>query len=159
MSKRHDSKGRSTTPQRYVRLMHWFMNTPAWNSLDGNQRAIYVAMAKHYNGSNNGRIHYSVREAVKSLPIGKTTAARALLVLQERGFIVPVTKGAFSVKIKLATEWRLTEFDCNVFGEDASKDFVRWLPNIQNTVPLQPTTVPLQTSSVPVAGPRVPKCH
>jgi hypothetical protein len=38
---------------------------PAWQSLDGNTRSVYVEIAQRYAGagSNNGRIPYSIREA------------------------------------------------------------------------------------------------
>jgi hypothetical protein len=56
------------------------------------------------------------------------TASRALLRLQDRGFIVAVKKGAFSLKRRHATEWRLTEYPCNATGEGASEDFRHWRP-------------------------------
>jgi hypothetical protein len=115
-----------------VRLYHWLTRSPAWKSLDGNQRATYAEMAARYRGvgSNNGRIPYSTRQVAENLRIGKSTAARAFTALQERGFIVPVTKGAFSLKQRHATEWRLTEFPCDVTHQSATKDFARWLPKI-----------------------------
>jgi hypothetical protein len=131
-----------------VRLYHWLLRTPAWKSLSGNQRAIYIEIAERYAGvgSNNGRIPYSVRDAAESLRIGKSTAARDIGILQERGFIVPTKKGAFSLKVSHATEWRLTEFPCDVTHQLPTKEFGRWAPKIQNTVPPQ-------NSTVPVAGP------
>jgi hypothetical protein len=124
--------GRGTKAHRHVRLYHWLMQTPAWRSLNGNQRAIYVEMAALYRGpgSNNSRIPYSTRQAAESLHIGKSTAARELEVLQERGFIVTMIKGAFSLKRRHATEWRLTEFSCDVTNQLATKDFARWSPKI-----------------------------
>jgi hypothetical protein len=99
------------------------MQTAAWKSLSGNQRAIYIEIAARYDESNNGRIPYSVREAAQALRIGKATAARDLIVLEERGFIVVMVRGAFNVKLKLATEWRLTEFNCDVTGALPTKEF------------------------------------
>ena len=130
MSRRNstDRTGRSKRAARHVRLYHWMMATPAWKSLNGNQRAIYVEIAARYDGSNNGRIPYSVREAAQALHIGKATAARDLIVLEERGFIVVMVRGAFNVKLKLATEWRLTEFNCDVTGALPTKDFAKWSP-------------------------------
>jgi hypothetical protein len=55
-------KGRDRQ-ERYVKLRYWLLNSQAWNSLSGNARALYVELAQRYNGSNNGRIPYSVREA------------------------------------------------------------------------------------------------
>ena len=130
MSRRNstDRTGRSKKAARHVRLYHWMMATPAWKSLNGNQRAIYVEIAARYDGSNNGRIPYSVREAAQALHIGKATAARDLIVLEERGFIVVMVRGAFNVKLKLATEWRLTEFNCDVTGALPTKEFAKWSP-------------------------------
>ena len=138
-----DRTGRSKKAPRHVRLYHWLMATAAWKSLNGNQRAIYVEMAARYDGSNNGRIPYSVRDAADSLHISKATAARDLAALQERGFIVPMTKGAFSLKQRHATTWRLTEFNCDVTRELPTKDFARWSPEIQNTVSPRTSTVPV----------------
>jgi len=138
-----DRTGRSKKVARHVRLYYWMIETAAWKSLNGNQRAIYFEMAARYNGSNNGRIPYSVREAAERLRIGKSTAARDLAVLQDRGFIIPRKKGAFSLKVRHATEWRLTEFCCDVTLALPTKEFTRWVPKIQNTVPPQNSTVPV----------------
>ncbi len=51
---------------------------------------------------------------------------RALDRLEERGFIVLTKIGAFSMKMRHASEWRLTEFPCDVSGGLATKDFIRW---------------------------------
>jgi DNA-binding transcriptional MocR family regulator len=130
VTKRHNATGRNTGEPRHIRLYHWLMQTPAWRSLDAIARAIYVEIASRYAGpgSNNGRIPYSVREAAESLRIGKTTAGRAFERLQQRGFIVSMKKGAFSLKVRHATEWRLTEFPCDVTHALESKDFIRWVP-------------------------------
>ena len=63
-------------------------------------------------------------------------ASRALNSLEDHGFIVAVTKGAFSLKKRHATEWRLTEFPCDVTHMLSTRDFMRWQPGqkIQNTV-------------------------
>jgi hypothetical protein len=123
-------KKREGSP-RHVRLYHYMLNTAAWRDLNAVARAIYIEIAKRYAGvgSNNGRIPYSVREAGSELKIGTATASRALAALVDHGFIVPVTKGAFSRKARHATEWRLTEFPCDVTNTPiATKDFMRWQP-------------------------------
>jgi hypothetical protein len=97
-------KGRSGKAPRHVRLYHWLQESPAWRSLSANARAIYVAMAYYY-----------------------------VVELQDRGFIVIMKRGAFSLKVRHATEWRLTEFPCDVSKCPATKDFMRWHPKKQNT--------------------------
>lgn len=135
--------GRSKKAPRHVRLYHWMMESAAWQSLNGNQRAIYVEMAARYMGSNNGRIPFGVRDAARALRISKATASREMAVLQECGFIVPTFKGAFSLKTKQATEWRLTEFCDDRIPGLPTKDFMRWRP--------ENFTVSPQASTVPVA--------
>jgi DNA-binding transcriptional regulator YhcF (GntR family) len=113
---------------RHVRLYHYVLESNAWAALDGNARAIYVEISQRYMGSNNGRIPYAVRDAARSLRISTATASRALRRLEELGFIAIVVKGAFSFKRRHATEWRLTEFCCDIQGEKfglATKEFMR----------------------------------
>ena len=111
--------------ERFVRLTYGMMQSQAWRSLDGNARAIYVELAMLYNGNNNGRIGLSVRQAAEAIGASKDTAARAMNRLQDRGFIVAVTKGSFVGK-RHATRWRFTEFKCDVTGQPASRDFETW---------------------------------
>jgi hypothetical protein len=139
---RQNQKGRSDKEPRHVRLYHWLLQTSAWKSLSAEARAIYIEMSSRYHGTNNGQIPYSVREAANSLCIGKTTAARAIEMLQDRGFVVVMAKGAFSLKSRHATEWRLTEFGCDVTNALATKDFARWSED-QKAVPGAGLTVPV----------------
>ena len=114
---------------RWLTLRHWFLNSPAWRSLPCVARALYIEIAMRYNGSNNGRISYSAREAAAALGIGKATACRTLVVLQARGFIVCTKKGAFSLKANPgASEWRLTEYPDDVIPRYATKEFMSWQP-------------------------------
>ena len=70
--------------------------------------------------------------------------ARALRELQAHGFIVVEKMGAFYLKLRHASEYRLTIYDSNVVGlsyqkKPATKNFAQW-PVIQNTVPpVRPT--------------------
>jgi len=127
---RTNRTGRGGKAPRHIRLYHWMTNSPAWHDLNAAARAIYCEMAKRYagDGSNNGRIPYSVREAAAELRISPATASRALKSLQHHGFIVAVTRGAFRLKKRHATEWRLTEFPCDVTHALPTKDFMRWQP-------------------------------
>jgi hypothetical protein len=139
----HERRKKQKVP-RHIRLYHWMLNSPAWQSLSPIARCLYIEMASRYAGvdSNNGRIPYSVREGAEALVIGKATAHKALGDLVERGFIVPIKAGVFT--LKRATEWRLTEFACDVTNAAATKDFMRWEPSeIQNKVPVAELTVPV----------------
>lgn len=129
---------------RHVRLYHYFMQTEAWHSLKALERSIYIEIAARYagDGSNNGSIGYSIREAAFTFKVGKSSAARALEALQDRGFIVARKKGAFSLKSRHSTEWRLTEFGCDLTGALPTKEFMRWSTKNQNPVPPESSTVP-----------------
>jgi len=134
---RVDRTGRSTGSGRYVALTHWMMRTEAWRSLNTVARCAYIELAARYAGpgSNNGRLPYSLREMAMALNVSKMTARRAFLILQERGFIVETKRGAFSLKERHATEWRLTEFCDDAIGTLSTKDFARWKK--QKTVSLE----------------------
>jgi hypothetical protein len=124
---RKDHRGRAGGGERYVRLFHYMTKSAAWCSLDAVPRALYIEIAKRYMGSNNGSIPYSVREGAANLHVSPATIMRAFHQLEDRGFIVATKKGAFSLKKRHATEWRLTEFPCNLTNAAvATKEFARW---------------------------------
>ena len=125
-------KERKPSP-RHVRLHHWMMDTAAWQSLDGVAQALYVQIARRYNGTNNGRIAFGCRDGEHALNMGRHGTSDALADLQHRGFIVATRKGSFSQKTRHSTEWRLTEFRCDVTGTPATNDFVHWQ---QQVIPL-----------------------
>jgi hypothetical protein len=147
------SKQRGKLP-RYVMLFHWMLDSAAWKDLDAVARAIYVEVQKRYNGSNNGRIGYSARQAALDLKVSKDTAARGLRSLEAHGFIVIEKRGAFHCKIRHASEYRLTIYDSDIATDYAdklaTKDCMSWRPEIQNSVPVVIPSVPVV---VPI-GPR-----
>jgi len=145
------SKHRSKQ-QRFVQLFHWMLRGEAWRDLDPVARSIYIELTFRYNGSNNGRIGYSARQAAQDLKISKDTAARGLRSLEEHGFVVVEKRGAFHCKIRHASEYRLTIYDndiaTNFADKLATKECMRW-QKIQKTVPV---VIP----TVPVVGPNGP---
>lgn len=115
------------TRERYVSLRYWLLNSAAWNRLPGGARALYVELARRYNGSNNGRIPYSVHEAMQALGVSKGQAKYLFDMLLDRGFIVCTKRGAFSLKTtKDASEWLLTEHASDHPPAHATKEFMRW---------------------------------
>src|SRR5258708_16712574 len=105
-----DQRGRTKGWERHVRLTHFMTGTAAWLSLTPAQRAVYLEVARVFNGRNNGWLAVSVRGLADRCNINKDTAAKALKILAERGFIVCATPGGFSRKTRHATEWRLPEW-------------------------------------------------
>ena len=136
MSRRANKTGRSDNAPRHVRIYHTTLKTDAWKSLDAVARALYIEILSRYRGpgSNNGRIPYSIREGAAALRIGKTKSSVGLQALQKRGFIVATTKGGFNRKNRHATEWRITEFACDVTPALLpTHDYQCW--SFQNAVP------------------------
>ncbi len=124
--KRPNHTGRSTRMAQHVRLYLWLLNTPAWRRSSPAARALYIEVCQRHNGTNNGRISFSVREAAEALGFTKNTASKFFLELQDKGFLVKAMASSFTLKTKTATEWRLTAEPCG--GEPATKDFMRWEP-------------------------------
>ena len=137
---------------RYVSLPEYMLASPAWQSLDGNCRALYVEVARRYRGpnSNNGKIPYSVREAAKALHISRSTAQRCFQRLIQIGFLKIGKRSGFNMKGRVATEWLLTEYpdDTTVTLALATKDFMKWtgVENLDNSLtagPSSPASGPL----------------
>ncbi|GAA0005556.1 hypothetical protein [Bradyrhizobium diazoefficiens] len=138
---------------RYIRLTEFMMASPAWQSLDGNCRALYIEVARRYRGpnSNNGAIPYSVREAATALRVGRSTAQRCFDALLDRGFLKIGKRSGFNMKGRAATEWLLTEFpDERTAGPSiATKEFMSWTPENSFHSPVSDTQSP--TSEPPLA--------
>lgn len=127
MANRHNKTGRSKT-EPFLKLTWFMLESPAWRSLTPAARAIYIELAKLYNGRNNGWLALSVRDAAQRCRVNKDTAAKALAELQAAGFVECVTPGGFTRKVRHATEWRLTGERCDKTGALPSKAFMRWRP-------------------------------
>jgi DNA-binding transcriptional regulator YhcF (GntR family) len=112
-------------PNEYFFKIHYYMvKTEAWLSLSTPARAIYIQICSRYiTNKNNGKLAYSVRDAVKECRIDKKTAIRAFKELVALGFIEKA-KANNRVSRRNATEWRLTAFDCNLTGAKASRAFL-----------------------------------
>lgn len=123
---KHNKKGRSTTVAQFVMLPHWMMKSPAWRSLKPVDRVLYEELTLIYNGSNNGRLALSTRDAAERCNAHRDTVGLSFRRLQAAGFIECATPGGFSRKTRHATEWRLTIHPCNVTGSLAPKTFMRW---------------------------------
>ena len=113
----------SSTP--HVRLDHWFYDSAAWQALKPAPRAFYLELKRHYNGSNNGKIFLSHRDAAKNMNVGRDTIASYYKTLTEHGFIVQ-TRGHClgSDGIGQSAHYALTELALD--GKPATKDFMRW---------------------------------
>ena len=132
MSSRQNQKGgrrrRDHKGPNFIQLFRYVLDSPAYTSLSLSARAALVEVNLGYNGRNNGRIVLSVRNLAQRMNCHKNTAAHALQELVEKGFIEPRVKGAFSVKFRRATEWRLNDRRCDATGKAQSQAFLKWAP-------------------------------
>jgi hypothetical protein len=110
---------------RYFQLHHFMLKTDAWGALSAPARAVYVQIGFRYNGTNNGRIAYSVRDAASECLLAINTASRALKELADLGFIEETRHGGLSRKTRVASEWRLTAFKCDLTGAFKSVLFMQ----------------------------------
>lgn len=122
MSNRHKRKGKS----KFLLIEGYIIRSDAWQALTPNDKAAYLELKWRYDGRNNGRIALANRELADALQSSKDTARRALDSLAEKGFLVKTKASGFNVKSRAATEWRLTEYPCDVSGNLPSKEFARW---------------------------------
>jgi len=134
-----DRSGRSAKGDRFVKLDHWMLDSPAWRSLKATDRDLLIWLQRRYNGQNNGEISMSQREAAELLHVKTATAAAAFERLVERGFIRMARDSSFTMKARLARTWILTMFEHR--GQLPTKDFMRWRPDNenQNTYPKEDT--------------------
>jgi hypothetical protein len=97
--------------QRHIQLTYRLLESPAYRSLSPNARALLVELAMLYNGSNNGCLYLSVRDAAARLGLGSLKSAQeALNELQALGLIEMVQDAHFKVKAaehSRARTWRL----------------------------------------------------
>ena len=113
--------------ERHVRLHHWMLDSPAWNSLSLPARCLLIEIWKRYNGQNNGQISFSHREVAEKLSVGRNRPVKLFRELEEKGFIEANQRGHFAWKGGKATTWRLTAVPC---GEKVpTKEFMRWGKN------------------------------
>ncbi|MFC5515334.1 hypothetical protein, partial [Kaistia terrae] len=152
MTRKHDSRGRRPHGPPYVQLFHWIRLTEAWKSLAPYSRLLYIEIRGRFNGSNNGDISMSHREAAEILCCSGRPVNAGFKELEDRGFIRPVQRGSFGWKVRTggkgrATIWRLTELpqDIPVYNAAPSYEFKVWTP------PAAPKNKTRRANSIPVA--------
>jgi hypothetical protein len=124
----HNVKGRSKSGPPFFQVYFYIMQSPAWASLSTSARSVYLVLGSRFNGSNNGTIGLSARDAADLANINKDTACRALKALVDRGFIEACSVGAFSLKLRHSSEWAFTHLTNDLTGAKPTKAFMKWQP-------------------------------
>jgi len=108
---RPNKKGRNPTT-RFVRLDHFLLNSAAFCALSTTARALLIELTMLENGSNNGSLYLSVRDATARLGLSDNTATqKAFNELQDMGLIEMTEAAHFHVKASEKSRarcWRLT---------------------------------------------------
>jgi hypothetical protein len=114
---------------RHVALHHEMLHSAAYRGLSVNARSLLVEVASLYNGGNNGELFVSVRDAAKVIGLRDTGAANAALKeLVNHGFLRVTSPGSFTVKLRHATQYRLTWVSCD--DRTPTNNWRDWRPTL-----------------------------
>lgn len=130
MARKTDQKGRSKNDAPHVRLYHSIMATTAWQHTSLGARCLLLEIVRRWNGSNNGEIFISVREAAGLLGVHRNTAVGLFHELDAKGFTAVTSIGHFKVKGGPATARRLTWIRWN--NQPPTREYDRWLAPVGN---------------------------
>lgn len=149
-------KGRSKNEGQFAKVTYAMLQSDAWRSLSGAAIKVYLELRTRFHGTNNGRLHLSLQSCADLLALSKSTAQRAYVELEEKGFIVKKRQGCFIGGC--ASEWALTELKLN--DEPATHDWKHWRTararSSSKKQPRRPRSVPLiaPVGSPPYRGPK-----
>lgn len=125
---KHSSKKERERTEPFVLIYRWEYNCPALRALTGDEFRVYFDMRSRYNGSNNGNIVYSSRQAGAAIDKSHNTGARALKRLNALGFIKIRSDSSFGQK-RLSREYELTAISLKPAGRsnrlpNGTRDFM-----------------------------------
>jgi hypothetical protein len=119
-------KGHKKGAGRHVQLPEWLQASEAWATLGPGPRALYIELKRRYNGTNNGRIILSHRDAAKALHVHRNTVGPWFKTLQERGFIQMTQAPHLGPSgVGQSSHWSLDEVQ-GVDMKPARKAFMAW---------------------------------
>ncbi|MHA6768094.1 helix-turn-helix domain-containing protein [Sphingobium ummariense] len=123
--------GKKTTRRghepRHIRLYHSITGCDAWRDLTGNAIKVLIALLRFDKGGDNGELFMSVRAAAQETGLSENTAWKALVELEDHGFIAAMERGHFKRKRGPATRWRYTWQAAP--GHPPTRDFEKWAGN------------------------------
>ncbi len=105
-------------------LKRFMLGHASWQALHPGARCIYIELRRRFNGSNNGEISLSCREAAIIAHCGKSTASKLFDELETHGYIKPAAASHF--RNRWATTWILTNESYN--GQSPTHEWAKWHP-------------------------------
>lgn len=111
---------------RHVQLPEKLQKTEAWDSLKPGPRALYIELKRRFNGSNNGNIILSQRDAAKAINVHRNSVGAYFAELEARGLIA-MTRAPFlgPSGIGQASLWALQELP-TADGKPALRGYEKW---------------------------------
>ena len=147
--------------ERFLMLYEWMTESPAWRDMSPTARSLYCEMKTRFNGSNNGKITLSHREAAERLNLNRNTMGRYFAELEEHQFIRAAQGHCLGPSgIGQTTHWILEELDFN--GQAATKAFMSWKDEFSRATKQKPRTKPkpprprIEDTAPPNAAPHCP---
>ena len=111
---------------KHVQLYEWFQASEAWATARPGPRSLYIELKRRFNGSNNGAIFLSHRDAAKSLNVHRNTVGTWFDELALRGFIqLKIAPHLGPSGVGKASVWILTELP-TADRKPSTKDFMKW---------------------------------
>lgn len=124
MAKRYKHQKRGAG--RHVQLSEMLQSTAAWAELKPGPRALYIELKRRFNGTNNGRIILSHRDAAKALNAHRNTVGSWFSQLEDHGLIAMTQAPHLGPSgIGQAALWALQELP-TADGKPAQKGFAAW---------------------------------
>ena len=124
LDKRLAKKGIIESTERFVKLTYPLIESQAWRWLRPISQSVYIELRRRFNGSNNGKISFSLAEGARILRASKSSIQKALVELEEHGFIKLIKKGYFTKR--MASEYALT--DEQLDGHPPTREWRQWRP-------------------------------
>jgi hypothetical protein len=132
--KRTNAKGRTiTSVERFIGIRRSLLHSPQFSALSCNSRSLFFELQAMFNGTNNGAVFLSVRDATARLGLSDLKAAQtAFEELRQFGWITETVAGCFGVKageISRARAWQL-----NWIGRDGKSTGPDVLPSLDYSI-------------------------
>ena len=121
----HEKRRRRLKGPPFVQMFNYVIDSPAYAALSVTARAALIEVARLYDGANNGRLAMAARTLADRLDVSKSTAARAMIELEDAGFVETAKIGSFRRRDRRASEYRLTFHRCDASYSPPSKAFLK----------------------------------